>query len=167
MEMNSTVLTKRLAETKPGELVVFRTGNHRGHCIVLGQEAQHTMLGALDMKSEKTPHPFHFRSSNTSRCVSYGSEWFAKPSRSAEFWAGNHQYRLTPGSLHLEESRWIVCFDSIGYDYTELHFDLTNGGICDGPSDVAAPVLHWFVWESRAEFEREADPLVTVTAAQR
>ncbi|ANL67516.1 hypothetical protein AMC82_CH03928 [Rhizobium phaseoli] len=166
MELNSTALTKRLVDTVPGELIVFRISDHCGHCIVLGHEGQYTVLGALDMHSDQTPQPFHFRRNNSSRCVSYRTEWLVNPEPDQAFWAGNQQYRSTPGSLHLEDNRWIVCFASVNQEYSEVHFDLTSNNICDAPSTDAAPVLKWSVWENRAEFEREADPLFSVTAAQ-
>ncbi|APO74582.1 hypothetical protein AM571_CH01761 [Rhizobium etli 8C-3] len=166
MEINSSAVTKSLVDTKPGELIVFRMGEFRGYCIVLGHEPPYTVLGALDIATQENSRPFHFRRNNTSRCVSYGLDWFVNPSPSAEFWAGNQQHRFTAGCLHLEGNRWMVCFDSSDREYTELHFDLLNLDICASPANEAAPVLNWAIWESRDEFEREADPLVTVTAAQ-
>lgn len=143
MEINSTAITKRLADTEPGELIILRIGEHRAHCVVLGHERQDTVLGALETISRTgNPHPTHFQRSNTSQCVSYGLEWFIHPSPAAEFWAGNQTYRSTAGALYLEDNRWTVCFDTSDPRYDELHFDLTGSAICDGPSNVAAPVLN-------------------------
>lgn len=161
MKVYSKATTKKLRDCQPGELIVFRIGSTRIWGIVLADEKKPEMVvGQLTLRNQRVRRPTLLSIEKPTACVSYGTDWAARPIAGDESFAGYESVSSLAGYLFCDETRWFVCFaPDPRTNGGEIYFDLGDNEISDRPSQVAAPFRRWEVWERPEDIGRVGEPL--------
>lgn len=166
MKVYSNATTKKLRDCQPGELIVFSIDAARTWGIVLADEKRKGMLvGQLKPLNQQVRRPTLLSVEKPTACVSYGTNWAARPIAGDESFAGYESASSLAGFLVCDEDHWLVCFDpEPGTSGEELYFDLKTERISGHLSQHAAPFRHWEVWERPEDIGRVGEPLFQMGA---
>lgn len=159
MNIIGKLSTKRLSDTKAGELVQVYTAEHTSFALVMGVNSRRVMVGVLP-SAHGSPIASYTRLSLDVKCLSFGTEFVIEPIWCAATRPGNAKHQADSGVLFIVGDAIFIGFQPGGNDPenimdAELYFDLTNSRVDETyPQEFAAPVLKWNIWEDTEAYNR-------------
>lgn len=162
MLTDTSLSTKTLGETEPGELVQTYVNTVSGYGIVLRQDGPNTTIGILHPVADMASYPFYLTGKASRLCLSYGRDWYMKPVIDPLARVGDNARRYWAGVLHLHRKAWTVNFVTSDRSFGEdISFNLSTNEVSSIPNDTFQ-VHKWGIWRSKDDYTSGKDELVIV-----
>lgn len=157
MQLTETLFVRRLSETVAGELIRVRFGGHIGLCLVLDnpQPPQQVPVAILTIVDPPKQLPLRITVPHSDYCVSLGTDWLFEPIAGEGTYVGSAEQKFAPGTVNVEhDGRWILNIrDWDSFTDSGFHFDLASSQLTEGPSNYAAPLQGWRIWQGQYDPE--------------